>query len=308
MYSLYVASFDKRGGIYHYEVNNNEITEKQFVPLNSPTYLIIEDRKLYAVLRQNQNGESEMVSFDLDENGNLANMSAPTSTKGTVGCHLAVDGERVLVAHYGSGSLFATPDLRLKLSDKSKMHFVGLTPDNKYFCVCDLGLDKIFLFDKELNLKSEVTLKEGSGPRHICFDESGKYAYCALELSSEVVSLEYADGKLKVCSYAPTTDFKGENYPAAIRICGDRVYVSNRGADDVALFAVKGGELSRVKNVSVRGKWPRDIFISQNTLISANQNSDNLTFFKMKDNDTLEFLTEIKVKAPLCAVMKGREN
>ena len=308
MYSLYVASFDKSGGIYHYEINNKVITEKQFVPLDSPTYLIIENRKLYAVLRQNQNGESEIVSFDLDESGNLANMSAPMSTKGSVGCHLAVDCERVLVAHYGSGSLFATPDTSLKLSEKSKMHVVGLTPDKKYFCVCDLGLDKIFLFDKELNLKSEVTLKEGSGPRHICFDESGKYAYCALELSSEVVSLEYTDGNLKVCNYAPTTDFEGENYPAAIRICGDRLYLSNRGADDVAVFSVKGGELSRIKNVSVCGRWPRDIFLSQNILISANQNSDNLTFFEIKDDDTIEFLTEIKVKAPLCALMKGREN
>ncbi|MBQ1263028.1 MAG: lactonase family protein [Oscillospiraceae bacterium] len=302
---MYVASFDKNGGIYHYEINDNKITEKQFVPLDRPTYLIIENNKLYAILRENQNGESEIVSFDLDESGNLTNMSAPVSTKGSVGCHLAVDGERVLVAHYGSGSLFASPNTSLKLSEKSKMHFVGLTPDKKYFCVCDLGLDKIFLFDKELNLKSEVKLKEGSGPRHICFDESGKYAYCALELSSEVVSLEYTDGKLEVLSYAPTTDFEGENYPAAIRICGDRVYLSNRGADDVALFAVKDGELSRIKNISVRGRWPRDIFVSQNLLISANQESDNLCFFEIKDNDLIEFLTEVNVKAPLCALVRG---
>ncbi|MBQ5816130.1 MAG: lactonase family protein [Oscillospiraceae bacterium] len=302
---MYVASFDKSGGIYHYEINDNKVTEKQFVPLDRPTYLIIENNKLYAILRENQNSESEIVSFDLDESGNLTNMSAPVSTKGSVGCHLAVDGERVLVAHYGSGSLFASPNTSLKLSEKSKMHFVGLTPDKKYFCVCDLGLDKIFLFDKELNLKSEVKLKEGSGPRHICFDESGKYAYCALELSSEVVSLEYTDGKLKVLHYAPTTDFEGENYPAAIRICGDRVYLSNRGADDVALFAVKDGELSRIKNISVRGRWPRDIFVSQNLLISANQESDNLCFFEIKDNDLIEFLTEVNVKAPLCALVRG---
>ena len=305
MRSLYVASFDKSGGIYHYEINDNKITEKQFVPLDRPTYLIIENNKLYAILRENQNGESEIVSFDLDESGNLTNMSAPVSTKGSVGCHLCVCDEKVYVAHYGSGSLFAAPDKSLKLSEKSKMHFVGLTPDKKYFCVCDLGLDKIFLFDKELNLKSEVKLKEGSGPRHICFDESGKYAYCALELSSEVVSLEYTDGRLKVLDYAPTTDFEGENYPAAIRICGDRVYLSNRGADDVALFAVKDGELSRIKNTSVCGKWPRDIFVSKNLLISANQESDNLCFFEIKDNDLIEFLTEIKVKAPLCALVRG---
>ncbi len=305
MYSLYVASFDKSGGIYHYEINGKEIVLKQFVPLDSPTYLIIENRKLYAVLRQNQNGESEMVSFDLEENGNLANMSDPISTKGTVGCHLAVDGERVLVAHYGSGSLFASPDTSLKLSEKSKMHFVGLTPDNKYFCVCDLGLDKIFLFDKELNLKSEVALKEGSGPRHICFDELGKYAYCACELSSQIVSLEYADGRLKLLgTVSAVADYEGENHPAAIRISGDRLYVSNRGADSVSAFSLCEGKAELVNNFSSRGKCPRDIFVKDSLLASANQNSDNVTIFEIK-NDEIEFLTEIKVKAPICAVISG---
>ncbi len=309
MYSLYVASFDKSGGIYHYEINGKEITQKQFVPLDRPTYLIIKNNKLYAILRENQSGESEIVSFDLDESGNLTNMSAPISTKGTVGCHLAVDNGKIYAAHYGSGSLFASPDASLKLSKESKMHFVGLTPDKNYLCVCDLGLGKIFLFDKNLALKSEVKLKEGSGPRHICFDESGKYAYCALELSSEVASLKYTEGKLELLGYAPTlADFEGENYPAAIRISGERLYISNRGADSVSAFSVSEGNLELLQSFSCRGKWPRDIFVLENLLVSANQQSDNVTFFETK-NDAIEYLTQIKVKAPICVVLKKvKEN
>lgn len=307
MYSLYVASFDKSGGIHHYEINGKEITQKQFVPLDRPMYFVIDGGKMYALLRD-MGGDSAVVSFDIDGKGNLVNMSAPISTKGSVGCHLAVDGGRVYAAHYASGSLFVSPDKSLKLSKKSKMHFVGLTPDKKYLCACDLGLDKIYLFDKELNLRSEVKLKEGGGPRHICFDKSGKYAYCTLEISSEVASLKYSGEKFEVLNYAPATDLEGENYPAAIRIAGDRLYVSNRGADSVLVFSINEGKIARLQSFSTRGKCPRDIFVFENLFVCANQESDNLTFFEIKDNDLIEFITEIKVKAPLCAVMKGREN
>ena len=303
MTSLYVASFDKSGGIYHYEINGKTIAKKQFVPLDSPMYLVENGEKMYVLLRE-VNGKSAVVSFDIDKDGNLVNQSDPISTKGAVGCHLAVGGAKIYAAHYSSGSLFASPDLSLKLSDSSKMHFVGLTPDKKHLCICDLGLDKIYLFDKALAIKSEVKLKEGSGPRHICFDEAGEYAYCALELSSEVASFSYSDGKLKLLGYvSATAGFDGENYPAAIRILGDRLYVSNRGADSVSVFSLCDGKAELVNSFSSRGKCPRDIFILDDMLVCANQDSNNVSVFKIKENE-IKYITEIKVKAPICVMLK----
>ncbi|MBQ8868383.1 MAG: lactonase family protein [Oscillospiraceae bacterium] len=305
MYSLYVASFDKSGGIYHYEINGKEIALKQFVPLERPMYFVLDGGKMYVLLRDVRDGESGVVSFDVDGDGNLKNKSEPLFTKGEIACHLAVDNGRVYAAHYGSGSLFASPDTSLKLSEKSKMHFVGLTPDGKYLCVCDLGLDKIYLFDKDLALKSEVKLKEGSGPRHICFDKAGKYVYCACELSSEVVSFKYSDGELKMLgTVSAVAGYEGENHPAAIRISGDRLYVSNRGADSVSVFSLCEGKAELINSFSSRGKCPRDIFLLDNLLICANQESDNVSVFEIKNDNSMNFLSEIKVKAPLCAMLK----
>ncbi len=306
MKSLYVASLSKGGGIYRYEINGKCAEQKQFVPLDRPMYLIENGGKMYAVLRE-INGESAVVCFDIDKDGNLVNGSSPISTKGTVGCHLCVSDEKVFAAHYGSGNLFVSPDTSLKFYKNSKLHFVSPTPDGKYLAVCDIGRDSIYILNKDLSLKSEVKLKEKSGARHLCFDSAGQYAYCTLETSSEVAGFSYKDGVLKHLGTVSSLEngFEGNNTASAIRILGDRLFVSNRGQDSVSVFSVNGGEMSLVKSIWSRGNCPRDIFACDNILVCANLNSDNVALFKIKDNDVIEFLTEIKVGAPLCALMRG---
>lgn len=308
MTDMYIASCDRDGGIYHYKFNGKTVTEKQFYPLDRPTYMEIKNNRLYATLRDPKGtGESGVISFDLDSEGNLINESKIIYTKGVVGCHLTVTDAGIFVASYLSGSVFRSPDLLVTHTGKgvnpdrqesAHTHCTVQTPDGKYICVADLGLDKIFVYDMELKSVSSVKLPDGVGPRHLVFSDDGRFMYCITELSSQVFSHNYCDGKLEIIESinALPEDFKGENTAAAIRLNGEYLYVSNRGHDSIAIFKVNGGKLLLEDIVSCGGKWPRDFNIWNNYLVCTNEHTNDVTFFEL-DNG-IPKLIDLKLNMP----------
>ena len=51
------------------------------------------------------------------------------------------------------------------------------------------------------------------------------------------------------------------------------------------------------------GKSPRDINIVGNYMFSANEQSDNVTIFKISDDGTLHKIdSEIKIPSPVCVL------
>ena len=77
------------------------------------------------------------------------------------------------------------------------MHFASITPDNKFICAVNLGMDRIELF--KINSNNTLSYIEnlsfyctkGCGPRHIEFSKNGKFAYVICENSSEIIILKY---------------------------------------------------------------------------------------------------------------------
>ena len=63
------------------------------------------------------------------------------------------------------------------------------------------------------------------------------------------------------------------------------LYTSNRGADNIAVFAIDSakGTLTLVEHVSTQGKTPRDFSLDPTGgyLFAANQNSDNVVLFRV---------------------------
>ncbi|MEV5544404.1 beta-propeller fold lactonase family protein [Saccharopolyspora shandongensis] len=78
-----------------------------------------------------------------------------------------------------------------------------------------------------------------------------------------------------------------ENFPAEILISADGrfVYVSNRGHDSIARFAVEadGERLRLVDTVSCGGQWPRHIAVTPDGrwMYASNQNSNSVTAFRV---------------------------
>jgi 6-phosphogluconolactonase len=92
--------------------------------------------------------------------------------------------------------------------------------------------------------------------------------------------------KLNSVSTLPES-FKGSNDTAELEVHPDGgfFYVSNRGHDSIALFAIDSvtGAHKFVETVSTGGKTPRNFAIdpSGDYLFAANQKSDNIVIFKI---------------------------
>ncbi len=295
MFDMYIASCHEEGGIYHFKTDGAELEKKQFLPLDRPMYMQVFDGCLYAVLRDPRgDGLSRLVSFVLDGEGNLTENIEEVSTKGVVGCHLAVGEQGCFVANYLSSSVFKVPDLLVEHSGRVRQterqdaphpHCTVFTPDKKYICVADLGMDKVFIYDTELELKGTLEFPSGSGPRHIIFSEDGERAFVITELSNKIFSFDYSGGKFKRLDTVSTLPegFKGENTAAAIRIKGDRLYASNRGHNSIAVYRLDGGLMTEPEWVDCGGDGPRDFNIIGDLLVCTNEKSGNVTFFRLKD-------------------------
>ena len=109
---IYIASCVETGGIYHYQMRSGKLILADITPMDRPMYMVIENRKMYVVLRAPfaDNQDSGVIVYDIADDGKLINPSAIVSTRGEVACHIAVDGEDIYCANYISGSVIKLPD------------------------------------------------------------------------------------------------------------------------------------------------------------------------------------------------------
>lgn len=310
-FNYYIAACDKEGGLYRCTLNEGKLKTEGFTPMDRPMYMVAQQDKMYVLLRDPLgDGISGLQSFDIAEDGSLQNPSEIIPTMGKCACHLAVEGEDIYCVNYLSGNVFKAPDktaqhegvgVNLPRQDAPHTHFAGLTPDKKYVCITDLGLDKIFIYNRELTLHGVTDMPSGHGPRHLAFHPNGTDVFCINELSSTLTHLKYSDGTLNVVSTleALPQGFEGKSIAAAVRIEGDRVYVSNRGDDSVAIFRFAEDKLTLIKHISVYGNGPRDFWVDNGIIISTNENSGNVAVINETDGG---LLSELKMPSPLCVL------
>lgn len=311
IWDVYVASCVENGGIYHYKLRNGKLHFADFTPVDRPMYITVQDRMLYTVLRAPFacSTDSGVKAYRLDDTGKPTEPSPILSTKGAVGCHILADGEDIYCANYISGSVIKLPDRQVVhqghgvhpvRQEGPHAHFVGLTPDRKYICVADLGLDTVFFYDRELNLHTQIKVPEGHGVRHLVFSEDGRFLFAANELYSTVSAFVYNDGApvlLDTCRTVPA-DFADETAVAAIRVKDGEIYISNRGHDSIAKIGFSDSKLTLKNTVSCGGKTPRDFCFAGEWLLCANQDSNTVTLHDV--NAGFAQAGELPVEMPVC--------
>lgn len=297
---IWAASCAPDGGIAEYELNaEGKLSRRSFLSLDRPMYLIKEGNILHTLLRAPEgfDGKSGYLKVDAD----LTETSEITSTRGVVACHLCAVGERVYAVNYLSGNLCEiggrevthapSEDHQPGRQDAPHTHCILPTKEGDALLCTDLGLDKIFVYDLDLNLLSECKMPKGHGVRHLVAGKNGFY-YAVNELMSTVSVLKYdVDAKTLTClsSYSCGISMEG-NTAAAIRLSkdGGHLFVSHRGADTVSVFAVSedGRRLSLMHNIPCGGKDPRDMILTpdERFLICANQSSEDLTVIALDEN------------------------
>lgn len=314
-FELYIACCAKEGGVYRYRIAEGETPEQlEFTPMDRPMYLAAEGNNMYVLLRAPfENKESGLAVYNRNEEGSLSLAGEVSSTKGVVACHLAVSEGTVYAVNYLSGNVIKMPDRVVThcgqgphptRQTEPHTHFVALAPDCRNLFVVDLGVDTVFVYDKELNPVSSLRMPAGQGPRHLAFHRNGRRVFCANELGSTVSVLDYQNGSLTLLSTTSVlpADFAGENTSAAIRCVGDTVYVSNRGHDSVAVLDYAEDRLTLRKFIPTHGSSPRDIWVHEGLLLAANEGSDAVTLI---DLQTGALLDTISLPAPLCLIEKN---
>lgn len=310
---VYISSCCPEGGIYCFSLDAETLCQVGFVSINRPMYTVKDKDRLYAVLRApfSDSDDSGIVSYKINADGTLTDQSETVSTKGKVGCHLLVDGDDVYATNYISGSVIKLPDnlvvhqgssIHKTRQESAHTHFVTKTPDNKYLLVTDLGMDKIVVYDKNLNKVHAVDTPKGAGPRHLAFSHDGSLLYCVNELTSSVSVYAYFDGTLKLKNTYSTlpVNFCGENTAAAIRCTEKYVYVSNRGHNSIACFLVNGDCLELKAVCDCCGDSPRDFALSGDLLLCANENDGSVTVFRLEHHTNFKLLQKIPIKNALC--------
>lgn len=236
------------------------------------------------------------------------------STDGDWPCHLEIDRAScwLLASNYGAGVVAVLPIredgslgpcaaiARHAPEDVSHAHSTAFSPDGRFAVVADLGLDVLvtYRFDAQVGSLAEcarVKTPKGAGPRHMAFHPDGRTLYAANELDSTVGVYDYDAERgilteRQMLSTLPEDAAGQKSYVADIHVSpsGDRVYVSNRGHDSIAVFAAApDGALTQLAVRPCGGKWPRNFAISPEGrfLLVAGQHSGDISVLPILDDE-----------------------
>jgi 6-phosphogluconolactonase len=342
---VYVGTYTGRGseGIYvsKLDMHTGKLTEPQLAAkVTSPSFLAVHPSRkyLYAVSEvETTEGKKGggVTAYQIDSStGKLTKLNAQLSG-GAGPCHVSIDpsGNVCMVANYSGGSVasFAIKsDGTLKpaasfhqhegtSANKQRQeaphaHSINSDTLGLFAIAADLGTDELRSYridpaSGKLTPAHITKTAPGGGPRHFAFHPNGKWAYTNLEMTSSVAALDYdGRGKLTVREMLSTLPQPTPgNSTAEIRVhpSGKFVYVSNRGHNSIARFAVQAdGSLKASGHTSTMGKTPRNFGLVGDFLLVANQDSGNVVVFRIDPTtgDLTPTGSEVKVSMAVCVV------
>lgn len=295
---------------------------------------------IYATAKSN-NGPA-VVSVDIGSAE--AKQTAVQGTGGGQSCFITTDRTgKLLISTQYSGSAVSVfpiaedgalqprsqlikhgPPSRVHKNQKSAHpHYCGISPDNRFAFVCDLGMDKIVVYKIDhdrarLEEVSKASAIAGGGPRHMKFHPQGKFALVLNELTLSVSVFRYDvdSGALTMVgtTQALTSAEKALNTfnsASEIRIHpnGKFVYSGNRGHDSITSFKFDSasGELQRNDVMPIRGAWPRNFNLSPSGefLLAAGKDTNSVTVFKVdQETGKLQYQQHSSqfVPGPICVM------
>lgn len=321
---FYVASCVPDGGVYKCELDGNgNIETKKIISAPSPMWIEpSEDGNLWVLMRApfEDSPNSGVAKFSLTNGERIGDIS---STEGEVACHLAVDGDDLYAANYISGSVWSFGERLVTHSGKGinpvrqtspHVHSVFFSPDKKYILSCDLGIDKIFVYDRSLNFVSSADTPAGAGARHLVFSKDGNFVYVINEMGGSISIFSYQRGALKyidTVSVLPP-DFIGTASGAAIKLSanGKLLYVTERATQSIITLSADGANLKILARTDCYGREPRDftLLADDRFAVCTNQFEDVIALFRLSSDGVPIFLRTVEIPAPLCAIEMERNE
>jgi 6-phosphogluconolactonase len=321
--SGYVSADQPGIHAFTFDATSGVLTPRgSYAGIAAPSFLIAHPngRWLYAVSETSQQDGQPGTVWALRVSSSESWSIEPLNHQASGGdwpCHLAIDatGRWLIASNYASGSVSVLPILddgslgamtafiqhrgsgpHPERQKGPHAHSATFTPDQRFVIIADLGLDalRVYAFDSTAGTLREQTTtatRPGAGPRHLAFRPDGKHVFVSNELNNTVAVYAYdaASGTLSEQQIAETLPpDASESAVADIHVSptGDRVYVSNRGHDSIAIFQVgSDGQLTPVAIRSCQGRCPRNFAIEPGNrfLLVANQESDEVAVLPVQD-------------------------
>ena len=301
--------------VYDVDVEKGTLRERSEVQVSNASHTAISKngKFLYSI-------EDEGVAvFRRDENGDLTRINR-VSIDGMRGCFLAtdVDGKYLYVAGYHDGKVTVVHTRRdgslgrimdgvyhkglgsvAERNFRPHVNCVRPTPDNKYLCAVDNGIDQVKLYrinkrQHKLELVDILRCPRESGPRIIRFSADGRFAYILFELSNEIKVYSY-DGSGHtpefelLQSISTLTKEKDEdafhNAASGLALAPDgrHLFCTTAGENTVSMYEIdtETGLLDKKFTLPISGDYPKDlvIFPDNKHIAVANHASNTVTTF-----------------------------
>ena len=315
---FYVASCVPDGGVYKCELDaDGKIETKKVISAPSPMWIEpAEDESLWVLMRVpfEDSPNSGVAKYSLIDGERIGDV---LSTEGEVACHLAVDGNDLYAANYISGNVWSSSGKLVTHSGKGinsvrqtspHVHSVFFSPDKKYILSCDLGIDKLFVYDRNLNFVSSADAPTGAGARHLAFSKDGDFVYVINEMGGGISIFSYQCGALKyvdTVSVLPP-NFIGTASGAAIKLSanGKFLYVTERATQSIITLSADGANLMILARTDCYGREPRDftLLADDRFAVCINQFDNTIVLFSISPEGIPTFLNKIELDAPLCAI------
>ncbi|MDO5702527.1 MAG: lactonase family protein [Lachnospiraceae bacterium] len=302
-------------GIHIYDVDVDEglLYLRKVVPVHNSSYITRSRnmKYLYSI------ADEGVMAYAIQPDGDLKPINK-IDINGMRGCHMSVDleGKYLFVAGYHDGKvsvIHTHQDGRLgslmdgvfhkgigavnERSFRPHVCCVRVTPDNRFLCAVDNGIDQIVLYKinhtyNKLEKVDILRMGREAGPRSIHFSRRGRYAYVLCEILNVVRVYSYNVDEngypvFELIQEVSTLSDARDPHDAAssLRISydGEYLFCSTAGDDSVACYRIEheSGMLERVFSLPTSGMYPKDIalFPDQKHLAVVNNGSGTITTF-----------------------------
>lgn len=342
-YVAYVGTYTHENSvgihIYDVDVEEGKLKERKVVPINNPSDVVVSKNRKYLYSIADEGVES----FAIEEDGDLTPINKQW-IGGMRGCYVEVDDEnRYLFVgghHDGRVSMMKLKEdgsigdiadgvfhkgMGRSIAQRNfipHVDCVKLTPDQKFLCAVDNGLDqvKIYRVDYEYGKLKLIDIIRGpieSAPRMIRFSRDGKHAYILYELMNVIEVYNYSivdDMPMfeKIQTISTMTD-KDDDVCAAsgmeISKSGKYLMCSNAGVNSVVCYEIDPatGMLNQVFATRVNSDYPKVLAIcpDEKHYLTLNNNSNDIFSYEInfEKGYSLQTGAGVKVDKPNCIYM-----
>lgn len=330
-YIAYVGTYTHQNsvGIHVYDIDmeHGKLTERSVAPINNPSNLVVahSGKYLYSI------EDEGVASFSIDENGDLTKINQAW-IGGMRACYVSIDsmdrylflggfhdGKVTMMRLNEDGSIGEIADgiFHQGIGKSSvekrldpRVTCTKLTPDEKYLCAVDWGLNqiKIYKVDYErgkLTLNDIIRCPFNTAPRRIRFSKDGKYAYVLEEATNvvEIFSYELKDEgpvfeKLEY-KYIVKDDSLASSSALELSPDGAYLYASLDGTNEVVCMKiVENGSVEVESTFKISGDYPKSITVlpDNKTVVSLNHDSNEICTFTIDHEKKCALMKNAPIK------------